>query len=108
MTDRSTQGFGSYETFLASRLAHEATAALLLDARMALVDGDVARALDDVRGARGMMAHVQDADSISTGNHSFVNAMQGRILSYTLQDLMPAVPAGQMNPAEWENALNPR
>ena len=80
---------------------------LLLDAHLAGEQGDIARALESVHAANGIARHLGDGETPSAPVTLVKMIIRERIRTYTVNEIMPAVPQGQIDPAAWEHAVNP-
>lgn len=108
MTEQSITGIDIERWgFMSARLAKDAGDMLLLDARLAAEDGDVARALEAIRAANGLAAHFGNVETPSLLSITVQIVLQLQNQRYALNHIMPALPAGQLDPGEWQAALNP-
>ena len=81
--------------------------ALLLDARLAAEEGDAAAALESVQASNGLAAHFANVETPSLLAITVQIILQMQTQKYVLEEIMPALPPGQLDPAAWEKALNP-
>jgi len=93
--------------FMPARLAKSAADVLLLDARRAAEEGDVQGALDSLRAANGLATHFSQVETPSLLAVTVQLLLQLRTQSYAMTDIMPALPAGRLDPAAWENVISP-
>jgi hypothetical protein len=93
--------------FMPARLAKSAAEVLLLDARLAAEEGNVAGALESVRAANGLTAHFGNVETPTLLAVTVQILVQLTVQNYVLAEVMPALPAGQMDPAAWQAAVNP-
>jgi hypothetical protein len=105
MTNRSTQGIDPEE--MPAILAYNLTAAMLLDARLAAERGDPANCLEIIRAANGLGNHFQESDAAFVMHDMVGSYLRNRIQDYVFTGIMPSLPAGQVNLADWEQVLNP-
>jgi hypothetical protein len=108
MTEQSTAGIEIDRwAFISARLAKSCTDALLMEARLAAEEGDVARALESVQAANGLANHIGNVESPSLLAVTVQILVQMQTQKYALTEIIPALPAGKLDPAAWENVLNP-
>ncbi|MCW1924610.1 hypothetical protein OKA05_18745 [Luteolibacter arcticus] len=108
MPDRSTAGIEVNRWgFISARLGKDASGALLMDARLAAEQGDPARALESIQAARGLADHFGQVETPSLLAATVQILLQLQVQAYALREVIPALPAGQFDPAAWERAVNP-
>jgi len=88
-------------------LSRDATNALLLDARAAVAEGDMARALESIRAANGLADHLSDTGASSVIYTLVAASMRAQAQNYVVTGLLPSVPGGSADLAAWQAALNP-
>lgn len=93
--------------FMPARLAKGASDALLLDARLAAGESDVTRALESIQAAKGIATHHGKVETPSLLAVTVQILVDLQVNSYALTEIMPALPAGRLDPAAWESALRP-
>jgi hypothetical protein len=93
--------------FMPARLAKGCTEALLLEARLAAAEGDVSSALESVQAASGLATHFGNVESPSLLAVTVQILVQLQVQKYTVSEIMPALPAGQLDSDAWENAIHP-
>ena len=108
MTEQSITGIDIERWgFMSARLAKDAGDMLLLEARLAAEEGDAARALEAIRAANGLAAHFGEVETPSLLAVTVQILLQLQNQSYALKHIMPALPAGQLDPVAWQQTLNP-
>ena len=80
---------------------------MILEARVAAEQGNAAAALESVRAAKGLADHFNEIETPTLLAATVKSLMQLSLESQVLSNIIPALPAGQVDPAAWENALNP-
>lgn len=93
--------------FMDARFAMDGERILTLEARVAAERGDAAAALESVRSARGMADHLSGVETPSLLAITVNLLMRLNLEHEVLSGIIPALPPGQMDPAAWENAVNP-
>ena len=87
-------------------LTLDASRALLVEARLLVEQGNIAGALESVRAARGLADHLMESEA-PTRVQSMIAAEVRRLTQVTtLGTLLPAVPADQLNLADWRAAAS--
>ncbi|RYD20116.1 MAG: hypothetical protein EOP88_16345 [Verrucomicrobiaceae bacterium] len=79
---------------------------LMLDARLAAGRGDIAGALESIRAARGLADHLGGGDA-SMMHGIFSASINSKISSFVFSSILPTIPAGQVDAAAWQAAMNP-
>jgi hypothetical protein len=109
MPEQSIEGIDVHRyAFASARLAKSCSEALLLDARLAAENGDAAAAIASIQASNGLAAHLADVETPSLLSITVQILLQMQTQSYALKEVMPALPPGQLDPAAWEKALNPK
>ncbi len=109
MPEQSIEGIDIHRfAFASARLAKTCSEALLLDARLAAEEGNVAAALESVQAANGIAAHFANVETPSLLAITVQILLKMQTQKYALTEVMPALPAGQLDPAVWEQVLNPK
>lgn len=93
--------------FIDARLARSCAQALIIEARAAADRGDVATALQTVRAVKGFSDHFTEIETPTLLGATVQILLQRDLESRVLSEIIPALPADRINPAEWESALNP-
>lgn len=109
MPEQSNSGIGIDRwSFPNARFAKSCAEALLIDARLAVEEGDFAGAMESVRAARGLGNHYTEVETPSLIGTTVKIVIDLQVQSRVLSELMPAVPPEQLDPAAWEAALDPQ
>jgi hypothetical protein len=87
--------------------ARYAADALLLDARVAMADGDQARALETLRALNGLADHFSDNGSTTLIGIMMSYSIRSQMQDYVLHSLLPSAAPGTVDLAAWQAALNP-
>ncbi|RYD33337.1 MAG: hypothetical protein EOP87_11175, partial [Verrucomicrobiaceae bacterium] len=93
--------------FIHARLAKECTDALMMEARLAAENGDVAAAMESVRAARGLSGHLGDVESASLLQTTVRILTQLDIEQRVFSEILPALPDGSRDPSAWEAVVRP-
>lgn len=93
--------------FIAARFGKNCEEILVLEARVAAEQGDVAAALESVRAAKGLADHFSGIETPTLLAATVNILMQLNLENHVLRDIIPALPPGQVDPAVWEKVLNP-
>ncbi|RYD23003.1 MAG: hypothetical protein EOP88_05920 [Verrucomicrobiaceae bacterium] len=108
LPDRSAAGMTEEALLQATNTwARNAADALLLDARAAMADGDVARALESIRAVNGLADHVSENGHPTLISTLMAYSMRTRAQNYAVQALLPSVSSGTVDLSAWQAALNP-
>ena len=108
MPERSVNGIPVDRWGLNSaRFGKQCGEVMILEARVAAEQGNAAAALESVRAAKGLSDHFSEIETPSLLTVTVKTLMQLSLESQVLRDIIPALPAGQVDPAAWENTLNP-
>lgn len=108
MPERSVTGIDVDRfAFIPARLGKECAELLLLDARLAAEDGNAAVALESTRAALGLSEHFSAVETPTLLAATVQILIRQEVHAYALREVMPALPAGQLDPAAWESTLNP-
>ena len=93
--------------FFSARLAKNCAEALQMEARLAAGEGNAAAALESIQAANGIAAHLANVETPTLLAVTVQVLIQLQTQKYAFSEIMPALPAGQLDPAAWEKALNP-
>ena len=108
MPEQSIEGIDIHRwAFIPARTYKSCADALLMEARLAAEEGDAARAMESVRAANGIASHLGNVETPSLLAVTVQILVQLQTQKYAFSEIMPALPAGQLDPAAWEKALNP-
>lgn len=80
---------------------------LLLDARLEAGRGDIAGALESIRAATGLANHLGGGGDSPMMNSIFAASINGKVSSFVFSSILPNLPAGQVDAAAWQAAMNP-
>lgn len=87
--------------------SNRAAELLMLDARLAAGRGDVAGALESIRAATGLANHLGDGGDSPMMNSIFAASINSKVSAYVFSAILPNLPAGQVDAAAWQAAMNP-
>ncbi|RYD33653.1 MAG: hypothetical protein EOP87_10625, partial [Verrucomicrobiaceae bacterium] len=108
MTERSVNGISEERwSFTSSKMAKSAVDALSIDARFAAEAGDVAGALESVLAARGLAEHLAGVETSSLLTGTVKMLLDFQLTKRVLEEIIPALPPGQVDVAAWEKVVNP-
>lgn len=108
MPEQSVEGIDVHRySFISARFAKGCAEALLMDARLAAEEGDVSRAMASVQAANGIAAHLGNVETPTLLAITVQILIQLQVQSYSLSEILPALPAGQLDPVAWGNVVNP-
>lgn len=108
MPDQSMTGVDLERwNFISARFARSCSEALLMDARYAAEQGDVVRALESVSAARGLGSHFTKIEAPTLLGATVDLLLRLQIQDYALSEIIPSLPAGQIDSQAWESAVNP-
>lgn len=108
MPDESVNGIAVERWgFLPARLAKGFAESLMLEARLAAEQGDAAGALESIRAAKGLADHFVEVETPTLLGVTVQILLQKELEKFAFNQILPALPPGQIDPAAWENALNP-
>lgn len=93
--------------FFPTGLAKSCGDALMIEARLAAEEGNPTAALESVRAVKGLADHLSEIETPTLLSATVQILMQLSLETRVLNEIIPALPAGQVDPAAWENALNP-
>jgi hypothetical protein len=93
--------------FFSARLVKGFSDALLLEARLAAEEGNVAGALEAVRAAKGLGDHIGKVETPSLLSATVQILLNLQAQSQAVSQIIPALPPGQFDPVAWEAALRP-
>ena len=105
MADRSRKGIDYKQ--MPSVYGDCLATAMLLNARLAAESGDLAGCMEMIRATNGMADHFQQADGSLVADAFAATRIRSLVQDYVFSGILPSIPAGQVNPAEWEQILNP-
>lgn len=88
------------------KLVNDFSEIFILEARLAAERGEVADALEAVRTVRNLMDHSSEIETPTLLIATVKILTQQNLAKHVLADIIPALPAGQVDPVAWENALN--
>lgn len=109
LPDRSVNGIPvDRHGFIPARLAKGCADALMVEARLAAEEGDVAGALESVRAVKGLADHFGEVETPSLLAATVNILVQINLQNRVLNDIIPALSPGQIDPEVWENAVNPK
>ncbi|RYD26057.1 MAG: hypothetical protein EOP87_23360 [Verrucomicrobiaceae bacterium] len=95
-------------SFIPARLAKEASNALLIEARLAAENGDVAIAIESAEGVRGLTRIFSDIESPTLLTGTVQMLIQLELEKRLFSDILPSLPPGSRNAAAWEALVNPQ
>lgn len=108
MPDRSVNGIPVDRwAFTEARLAKNCDEILSIEARLAAERGDTAAALESVRAAKGFADLFTDIETPNLLGATVQILQQRNLEKQVLTEILPHLPADQVDPAAWEAALNP-
>jgi hypothetical protein len=108
MPEQSIEGIDIHRfAFTGARLAKECSEALLMEARLGAENDDAAAALESIQASNGLAAHFANVETPSLLAITVQILLQMQTQKYVLEEVMPALSPGQLDPAAWENVLNP-
>lgn len=93
--------------FFSARFAKGCSDALLLDARLAAEDGDVARAMSSVQAAVGLADHIGEVETPTLLAATVQILVRMNAQRYVLSEIMPQLPPETMDVSAWQNLVNP-
>ena len=93
--------------FTPARLARGCEQVLVIDARLHAEMGDAAAALESIRAAKGFADLFSEVESPSLLSATVNILLQIDLERRVLHEILPALPSGDVNPADWEAVLNP-
>ena len=88
--------------------ARYAADALLLDARVAMADGDTARALESIRAVNGLADHLSDNGAPTLIGMLVGATLRSQAQNYVMRSLLSSSSPGSVDLATWQATLNPR
>lgn len=94
-------------SFFSARVVKGFSDALLLEARLAAEEGNVAGALDAIRAAKGVGDHIGKIETPSLLSVTVQILLNLQVQSQVVSHIIPALPPGQFDPAAWEAAVRP-
>ena len=93
--------------FINARLVKGWADALMMESRLAAEHGDVATALESARAVRGLADHLGNVETPSLLAATVQTLLHLSLENRVLTDIIPSLPAGQVDPLPGENAINP-
>ena len=93
--------------FISARFAKSCSEALMIEARLAAEAGDSARALESIAAARQLADHFGNVETPSLLAVTVQLLLQMQVQNYALKELIPTLPPGSVDLAQWEAALKP-
>ncbi len=93
--------------FIRDSLNKQAADCLMMEARLHAEQGDAAAAMESIRAARGLTEHFTAVETPTLQFDYLASHMQRELEKRVLNEIIPALPAGQVDPAAWEKVLNP-
>lgn len=109
LPDRSVNGIPIERWgFSSARLVKGWSDALMMDARLAAEQGDAAAALESVRAVKGLADHFGEVETPSLLAATVQILVQLNLQNQVMTHILPALPADQVDPEMWENALSPK
>lgn len=111
MTEHSSHGIAPEDLADGSRTMNEifgATKLLLIDSRLAIEQGDVARAMESLRAVGGLVDHLTGSGATSTDKGRRAGQIEMSMRDHVMHVILPSLPAGQVDLAAWEAALDLR
>ena len=99
-----TEGFFSY---MHARIAKSSTDALMLEARLAAQDGDLAKSMDAVRAALGLADQYDHIEAPSLRHAGIAGVVRNQTRAFVISQIIPAFSMGEAEIAAWEAALHP-
>jgi hypothetical protein len=108
MTERSVNGIDANRLWcFPARFARACDQALIIEARVAAEQGNVASALKSVSAAKGLVDHFSQIETPSFLAATVAIVAQLDLENRVLQEILPALPAESVNVADWERAIQP-
>jgi hypothetical protein len=107
LTERSMNRIPVERSFsISAKLLKNFSEIFILEARLAAERGEVAAALEAVHTARNLIDHSSEIETPTLLIATVKILTQQNLAKHVLADIIPALPAGQVDPVAWENALN--
>ncbi len=94
--------------FISARFAKQAGQCLMMEARLHAEQGDAAAAMESIRAAKGLADHFTEVETPTLLGATVNILLQLELEKRVLNEIIPALPAGQVDPAAWESVLNPK
>ena len=108
MPEQSIEGIDVHRwAFINARLVKVGSEALLIEARLAAENGEVAAALEAIQASNGLAAHMANVETPSLLAITVQILVNMQTQRYAFAEIMPALPPGGLDPVAWEKALNP-
>ncbi|MEO5913486.1 MAG: hypothetical protein ABIS50_04585 [Luteolibacter sp.] len=93
--------------FTSARLAKQSAECLMTEARLYAEEGNAAAAMESIRAAKGFSDHFTEVETPTLLAATVRILIQLELENRVLTEIMPALPAGQVDPTAWESVLNP-
>ncbi|MEO7100986.1 MAG: hypothetical protein ABI162_16640 [Luteolibacter sp.] len=93
--------------FIPARLARDCAQSLMLEARLAAEQGDTAAAFLSIQAAKGLADHFTEVETPTLLGVTVQIILQLSLEKFTLTQILPILPAGQLDPTAWKQVLNP-
>ena len=108
MPEQSSAGIDvSRYSFFSARLVKGFSDAMLLEARLAAEEGNVAGALDAIRAAKGLGDHIGKIETPSLLSVTVQILLNLQAQAQAVSHVIPALPPEQFDPAAWEAVVRP-
>ncbi|GAA5481539.1 hypothetical protein [Haloferula sargassicola] len=108
LPDQSVTGIDLARWFvISSKVYRSAAQALLAEAHLAADEGRTADAMQSVQAARGLAHHLGDIESPTLLNETVNILLIRTVAGYTMDQILPALPAGEIDPVTWEQVVDP-
>lgn len=109
MPERSVNGIDLERWWFPNfRFAKGCADLMLVDARSAVVEGDLERAASSLQASVGIADHIGEIETPSLLNTTIAMQIRQNAQTFLFSDLLPNVPPGRLDASAWENAVNPR
>lgn len=93
--------------FFQADLAKQAADCLMMEARLHAEQGNAAAAMESIRAAKRFAEHFTAVETPTFRGDYLASNLQRELEKRVLNEIIPALPAGQVDPAAWEKVLNP-
>lgn len=108
MTERSSNGIAAWRLWqIPAQLTKNCAETLMLQARLAAGQGDVATALESIRAAKGLADHLVQVETPTLLGAIVQLGIQRQLEKFVFTEILPFLAAGEIDPAAWENVLRP-
>lgn len=109
LPDQSTRGITVDRwPVLEAILKKRACDALLLEARLAVADGDIPSAIRSMTAARGLSRHFSDVETPTLLGATVGILCKRSMERFFLYKLLPSIPPDELDVAAWEAAIQPK